>query len=261
MKHPEVTHEQLIAWLYGELPESQREAVEAYLASHPKEKAELEQMKQIRVGLQALPEPEVQTPVLVLPGDPIAQIQPMNQWWKPVLAVAASVCLLLMGASLSQLEVGQSPEGWHVRFGSPEIQAPVQIPGTSAPEIQAMMEAALSEYQDSLRSDFADQQEQWQKQFAGLERKIPKNQGITESQFEQLSKQIKEENIDLVYRLTDWSQSQQQVQVEQLITELTQYLELQRNEDLQQIGYAFQEVQRKNEQSEELLTELVQYLR
>jgi hypothetical protein len=259
--NPEITNEQLIAWLYGELPESQRPAVERYLDEHPEAQAELEQMRGLRKQLQQLPEPEQQTPVLMLPAEPVIAHASGSQWWKSLVAVAASLALLMGIASLSQLEVQYDAGSWNVRFGSPGPAEAIVQPGTSAPEIRALMQQSLSEYQDSLRQAFATQEAQWEQQFASLQRQIPRSQGITKGQFEQLSTQIREENYELVVRLTEWSQTQQRIQVEDLIVELTQYLEMQRNEDLQKIGYAFQQVQQKNEASEELLAELVQYLR
>ncbi len=59
----------MVAYLYGELNQKEKEKVEYYLWTNPDSRREYERMLSLRKLLQQLPDHEVQNPIIVRTGD------------------------------------------------------------------------------------------------------------------------------------------------------------------------------------------------
>jgi len=99
---PEVTEEQLIDYLYGDLDDDQRETVEAYLDAHPEKREELEALGQTR-GVLAQWDDEIPEREVVFVADRSRRLPPSVWRWASGVGVAAAAVLTVMFADF---EVG-----------------------------------------------------------------------------------------------------------------------------------------------------------
>lgn len=111
---PEVTEELLVDYLYGELDEDQRRAVEAYLDAHPEKREELEALSRTR-GVLAQWEDED-------PASQVVFVTDRGGWfagrsWRWVVGgVAAAAAVALM--ALVDFEVGVRGGRFHFAAGA-----------------------------------------------------------------------------------------------------------------------------------------------
>lgn len=110
---PEITEEQLIDYLYGELDDDQRKTVEAYLDAHPEKREELDALERTR-GLLAEWEDED-------PGSEIVFVTERNKvisrpMWRVAagIAIAAAAVLVVMFADF---EIGVRDGRFHFSAG------------------------------------------------------------------------------------------------------------------------------------------------
>lgn len=121
-------------YLYDEMDNKQKQIFEAFLKNYPELKKELNELAETRNILQFMPldEPD-QKLVMMAPepdlGEKINQpeyktaLLNLHPAIKTVFAVAASVLIILFGASLSGLNMGQTEDGFYLAFGENAAQA------------------------------------------------------------------------------------------------------------------------------------------
>jgi hypothetical protein len=110
---PEITEEQLIDYLYGEVDDEQRQAIEAYLDAHPDKREELESLSQAR-GILAQWEDEEPTTQVVFVTDRSRRFSRTTLRVAFGGAIAAAAALLLMFADF---EVGIRDGRFHFTAG------------------------------------------------------------------------------------------------------------------------------------------------
>jgi hypothetical protein len=141
-------------YLYDEMSDEQKTEFEKNLDEHPKLKKELEELESTRNLIQAVP---METPshklVMMAPDrDQMEQNQKstssgfLKRYPGLVTVLAAAACLLivLMGAAFTDLNMGQNDQGFYLTFGEAPNPQPVQQ-GMSEQEVREMVDQIREE--------------------------------------------------------------------------------------------------------------------
>jgi hypothetical protein len=137
------THEDLVAYLYGESDESVKAQIEIYLKEHPEARKELEELEEARVVLGQWEDEEVPQ----LPGF----IQPYenSEWlyWRKYVGIAASILLIVTVGWLTRFNISYDDQGFRAGFTATNN-------GLSIEEVDALLakerENILSELDNQL---------------------------------------------------------------------------------------------------------------
>jgi anti-sigma factor RsiW len=151
MSKPQITETDLHAWLDGELPQSRRAEVEAYVAAHPADGERLAAYRRNDLAIEQWFDPVLQEPTPArLTRHPAASRSP------PILRYAAAVAWLAIGGLAGwQLHDMQSADkrmespSWarraavaHVVY-SPEVRHPVEVAGDQEDHLVAWLSKRL----------------------------------------------------------------------------------------------------------------------
>jgi hypothetical protein len=148
--------ESLIAYLYGECDETERQHAEDHLAGCASCAREVRDLRSVRTTLRQW-EPAGEVPGFRLVQDEPAPVT-RRAWWRlPAWAQAiAAVMVLSAGAAVANLEVRYGSDGLVLRTGwqrePPARPAPIQA---SAPAADAAWKTDLSALERRLREEFA----------------------------------------------------------------------------------------------------------
>lgn len=186
-------------YLYDEMSDEQKMEFEKRLEDHPELKKELEELESTKNLIEGVP---METPShkLVMMAPDRNQKEENQKTTKPVflkrypglvtvLAAAACMLIVLMGAAFTDLNIGQNEQGFYLTFG--ELPAP-------QPE--------------------------------------PVEQGMSEEEVKNLINQIREEDSLLMASMIEEVREQQNKQLEEAITVLTDYYDQRRQQDLRLIS-------------------------
>ena len=147
----------LIAYLYDEVDAATRARVDAHLAACPRCAAEVRALGDVRLELSqwAPPDAELGFAVVRRSEHPAAQVLRPVRWWQTVPAwaqVAAAIFVLAAGASIANIQVRSSADGFVVTTG---WMSPPQ-PALSAPSERE----AIGREVEALRTELASLEQQ-----------------------------------------------------------------------------------------------------
>lgn len=220
----------LMAYLYGEASEAERQQVEQYLAENPKARAELLALKEVRRKLAALPDKEVIIPALPVTAHPR---ESDTRLFKTLLAVAASVAIILISLWLTNTHISWSDKEIRISFGN----QPDSHTGTALTheEVQAMIEQALRS--KSLNETSATLTEQQVREWirASVAPVAQPANTISDEQLKQYTSALYAENARLLREFINLSAREQQQAIEEMLIDFNAYLNQQRQNDLQNL--------------------------
>lgn len=124
MSKEEDIQNQMMDYLFDEMDPAQRKEFEKILESRPDLQTELKKLRETSELLSSAPSvvPEYKPAFLTLSKEPEKVKSLINPVMKTLLAIAASVLLILLGSSLAGMEMGQTEEGFYLTFGNPPTQ-------------------------------------------------------------------------------------------------------------------------------------------
>lgn len=107
------TKEEMIAYLYGELPQEMMDKIEDYLNTHPEAKRELASLQDTRILIGEFEDEEM--------PQPLAFFNPTKneEWiyWRKYVAIAATLLLVISFGWISGFKIDQTSDGLHLGFG------------------------------------------------------------------------------------------------------------------------------------------------
>jgi len=184
-------------YLYDEMSDEQKKQFEKELDTQPELKKELEELESTKKLIEGVP---METPShkLVMMAPEYNQKEEDQKLNKPgflkrypglvtVLAAAACMLVVLMGAAFTDLNIGQNDQGFYLAFG--------EVPSTQ-----------------------------------------PVQQGMSEQEVRDMIDQIRQENSILLASMIEQVQVQQNEQLEEAISVLTDYYDQRRQQDLRLIS-------------------------
>ncbi|MEC7753528.1 anti-sigma factor family protein [Roseivirga thermotolerans] len=217
------TREMLIDYLYDELPEEEKQAIEAYLKEHPEERAKLEEMQETSLLFSELEDEEM--------PQPMAFITPSKneEWlyWRKYVAVAATLLLVCAFAWLSNFRVEKTNDGWRMAFG------PAQY-GMSEEEVTDLIYQDRLMVLDYMNTSLRNRNDSINRKFSALQASLNDDTFLKEA--------FNREREALLNELTVFSEKVGEDYREilhQIVLNFSNNLETQRIEDLRNIQAAF----------------------
>lgn len=235
----------LMAYLYGELEDAEKERVGKYLSENPDARMELEQLRQVRTMLSHVKDKEVIAPPIFL-GDSKQPFFWRTPYFKTIISIAASLLLIMLVGRFSNMRIHYSDSELRIGFGrmaeikSVESNHPVAS-SLSPEEVQAMINNSLNQNNVAMQSSWKETQKQ-------LDVSITKNLALNSNRIDKLVREaslasqaqirqyvsgMQTENTQLVKSYFKLSADEQKQYIESLLVDFSKYLQQQRNDDLQ----------------------------
>ncbi len=235
----------LIAYLYGEMSTEERLDFEKEMESNPELKNEFLELKQVRKGLSQLEDKEVMEPFFLW-GRNVAngRVNPLKRrsliLFKPIIAVAASLVILLLVGYVTQFSISYQNDRLYIGFIKPEKTQLANV--MSAEEIRSLVRneidqnnqrimTSINESENKIETRFASLEKNQQQQFKN--RKAPST--VTEQDLQGFYKQLQQANVSLMENYLQNATVQQQEYFQTVMNQFTEYLQDQREEDLRMI--------------------------
>jgi DNA-binding transcriptional regulator YbjK len=259
--HKQPTESEWIDFLYGTMPDSRKSELEDWLDSHPQARERLEEMRETLGILPLAGDKEVIIPSIQAPADFGTGRSAQSPWWRTWYSVAASLLLLVMAAWLTGLSVVIGESGMHIGF------APTSTQGYSPEQVDKMIEAAISRVVEQ-------QATQWNQMDRAPGEKLsapsaenvstgvsPSQGGNLEQALAAYVRQMKEENRHNLQTMMQVSQEDQRRYMEQVLADFSEFLQVQRQQDLYAIQTYLTGLQQNTEQfqleTEQILAALI----
>lgn len=111
--------EQLVSYLYEDLPDVERAAFERHLRDCAACRAELHALRGVRADLISWSPPQPDFGFRVVREPKVLPMRPSwRAWWTPAAGLAAAAVLVLAAASaIARVEISSGPQGFTVRTG------------------------------------------------------------------------------------------------------------------------------------------------
>ena len=265
----------LMAYLYGELEGSEKEAMDKYLFEHPEARVELERLQQMRSMLSHVEDKEVIAPPIFV-GESKQRFIWNAPYLKTIVSIAASLLLIILVGKLSGMKIQYQESALRISFGGDQITngnaTQSTTPATSSltpEEVQSMINASLDKNNLAMQSSWKETQKQ-------LDASITKNLALNSNKIDKLVKdasaasqdQIRQfvsgmqtENLQLVKNYFKLSSDEQKQYVESLLVDFSKYLQQQRNDDLQIVQTRLNSIEKNTDvfkqETEQILSSII----
>lgn len=224
------TNEELMAYLYGELDESQRAQLEQYIKENPEARAALEEMEETRVVMGQWEDEEVP----LIPG--FMQPHENSEWlyWRKYVAIAASILLVIGFGWVTGFQANYDDNGFRLGFGES------QPTGISMEEVNQL----LAEQQQDLLSQMMEIKD-------GIDDDIESvrvsndniNTSLQDAQINSLINEQKREIVSEMNKLNDKLTEDYREIFRQLVVSFSNNMQDQRIQDLRKVELAFNDLQ------------------
>ena len=279
---PKVSKEQIIAYLYGELPDEEALEVASYLQDHPQVAAEYEAMQHLRGSLQKIRDIEVTQPVVMLGNN--ARISSFleifqNRFIQKATATAAVIIIGLLLAKFTGLNLTYRNQALTIAFHKDEANQTMVTPNpgqqlkngsiendsaqqqlmTKVNEFLMRENQVLIQRLTSLESDFNDLKEKTQHPATMAS---AAKSGVDQQDMEDLAWKISKQNLQLFSEVIKTSQVQQEEYIKSLFSEFAIYLQSQRVEDLIKIEASLKSLKQESDlkklETDQVIARLIQ---
>ncbi|GHM99106.1 hypothetical protein WSM22_05960 [Cytophagales bacterium WSM2-2] len=256
----------LIAYLYGEISDKEKEKLEIYFQQHPDELAKLRGLDEVRSIMEHAQDKEVIAPPVFVDE---TNTRPMWQssYFKISFGIAASLLFLLVAGKLLGPEISYSNGELRISFGERKVEQPV-APANSLTEekVKELISASLASNNESQKSLRDEDQRKLLQSITVMNSK--KMDALTETaslasreQVQAFVATLQEQNLKLMKDYFQLSSTEQKKYMESLLTNFSGYLQEQRKQDLQLVQSQMNYLEKNNNQfkqeTEQILTSLI----
>ncbi|WP_420575511.1 anti-sigma factor family protein [Ekhidna sp.] len=245
----------LIAYLYGELSEEEKDRVEQYLSEHNEARMELNGMKEVLGIMGHAKDREVETPVFSFnnPSKVIMDTNSNGNWWRYPLGIAASIALLMVVGYLTSFKVSSEEGHVKIAFGEQE-SVPEEI--FTKDQVKEMISLALNENNKLVNQKLAEAKSDLITQ-ANQQAPIELDQQLLNNYIQRL----RQYNAETMAGLLEESELEQRRYTDQVLQDFAIFLDLQRQDDMELIQSRIQNIsedtERFNRQTGQILTSLL----
>jgi hypothetical protein len=258
----------LMAYLYGELENPEKEAVEKYLFEHPEARLELERMGQVRTMLGEIKDKEVIAPPIFVDERKSRSLWDIP-YIKTIASIAASLLIVILAGRLVGMKFQYDTRELRISFGDSKQSGNPSIDALSADAVQAMINASLNRNNESMQASWRETQEQ-------LDASINKSLAMNSTKIDKLvreasvgsQEQIREfvsglqtENLQLVKNYFKLSGDEQKQYIESMLVDFSKYLQQQRSDDLQLVQTRLNSLEKNTDvfkqETEQILTSII----
>ena len=267
-----VNEQDWMAYLYGELEGEEKARFEQYLLEHPEAKAEFERLKTTRKLLTAVEDKEVIAPPIFV-GDSKQRFIWNAPYFKTILSIAASLLLVILVGKITGTKISYGNNEFKMSFGNQAEQqktnAGTEKNSLTADEIQKMINQSLSENNEAVTASLKESQEK-------LDKSIRKNLALNSGKVDQLVREaakasqaqinqyvssLQSENMQAVKDYFQLTSTEQKKYIENLLVDFSQYMQQQRNNDLQVVETRLNSLQQNTDifkqETEQILTSII----
>ena len=240
-----------MAYLYGELEGTEKEKFDQYILENPEARQELEKFRNLRSMLSGVKDKEVIAPPVFIErganhrGDAIQRPLWRNPYVRMVMSIAASLFIVILAGRLTGTRMIVSDREFRLSFGSaPEEDSrqSVSTPAVLSPEqVQQMINASLNNNNINFQASLKETQTQLDE---SIRKNLARNSGTvnelvreastaSQQQIREFVDGIRTENMEQVKDYFKLTSTEQKKYIENLLVDFAQYLQQQRNNDLQ----------------------------
>jgi hypothetical protein len=265
----------LMAYLYGELEGSEKEAMDKYLFEHPEARIELERLQQMRSMLGHVKDKEVIAPPIFV-GESKQRFIWNAPYLKTIVSIAASLLLIILVGKLSGMRIQYQESELRISFGGSQVAndnasptAQPALASLSTEEVQAMINSSLDKNNLAMQSSWKETQQQLDasitKNLAQNSNKIDKlvkdASAASQDQIRQFVSGMQTENLQLVKNYFKLSAGEQKQYIESLLVDFSKYLQQQRNDDLQLVQTRLNSIEKNTDvfkqETEQILSSII----
>lgn len=267
----------LMAYLYDELDEAQQAQVEAYLSEHPEMAEELKALEDTRSILSNLDDVMPDVPTFELPEEKEVIMLPSQKntiWQNPfirnMVASAAMLSFLLLVGALTQLHISFQDGNFNLSFGQKPVQIKDEMPNAnlaSNPNISKdSVQILIKQVVDQDKNFLVTQLEKLNSKVEQIEQKPISSRTQTDllskEEIDQLMGEFREDNIKTMLKLVSLAREDQQKYTDEIVGVFAEYLELRREQDLQNIGKSLNNLQinqiKSQQETDRIIVKLIE---
>jgi hypothetical protein len=239
-----------MAYLYGELEGAEKERFDKYILEHPEARQELERFQGLRNLLSSAEDKEVIAPPVFVDVDVDNKYHShQRSFWsapylKTVVGIAASLLIIMLMGKLTGTRLIVSDQSVTLAFGPQQtVSQPQQktTPALSQEQVQEMINQSLTSNNQAVKAGLEETQKQLdasiKKSLATssgkIDRLVSEASTASQQQIRQFVDGIRTENMQQVKDYFQMTSTDQKKYIENLLVDFAQYLQQQRNNDLQ----------------------------
>lgn len=239
--------ETLIAYLYGELSPEERNKVEDYLNSNPAVQREIVEMQKTMKVLGKVPDAEVTPPTFVFDRDKVVVVEgkaAQHSMLKVVMGIAASILIVILAGYFTNFRITYANQMLSIGYG--DISTPAIQPDNTK-SIDLIIQQAIARNNEDMIARLDDMDTQFNNKLAIQSKErantintlLRRTQEANDNVIQMYVSQMQQENRKVIENLFSLSNAQQQRAMNDVLTDFSQYLENQRQNDLRLIQASF----------------------
>ncbi|HYG19558.1 MAG TPA: hypothetical protein VD816_11550 [Ohtaekwangia sp.] len=260
-----------MAYLYGEMEAGERQKLEQYLMTNPEAARSLEQFKDLRAMLGNVPEQEVIAPPIFV-GESKQRYFWNAGYFKTILAVAASLLLIIVAGRLTNTQIVASGNEFRITFGESrptEVTPTMPLQTLTHQEVHDMIASSMHQNNVAMQSSWDESQ---QKLNNAIRENLASNSGkidklvreasaASQEQVRAYVSNLQTENLQMVKEYFQLTSAEQKDYIENLLVDFAKYLQQQRNDDLQIVQSRLNHIEQNTsvfkQETEQILSSII----
>ncbi len=229
----------LMEYLYGEMSNSEKKEFETQLAADSKLQKELEELKDVREELAKLEDKEVMEPFSIW-GNTRTGLMGARKHrraiiLRPIVAVAASLILLMIIGYAMDFSISLNDQGLVLGFNKPEVaEKPAAL---TEEDVRRILAQEIENNNSKIFADLNSTKEDMNTRLVGIEASVEKQNKknsnvISNEELKKFFANMEQQNSELFQQYLSQASAQQQEYFKTMLTQFNDYLQEQRSEDL-----------------------------
>lgn len=261
-----------MAYIYGELDGAEKEKFEQYLLENEEARKELQKYHGLQKMMGLIEDKEVIAPPIVL-GDNRQRFIWDAPYFKTIVSIAASLLIIILVGKLTGTQLVMNGNEVKLSFGEPKQiqQEKINLAQVTLTEeqVQKMINTSLQNNNEVLAESWKDNEKK-------LSASIRQNLAVNSSKVDALLKEaatasqdqirgfvssMQQENRQMVKDYFQLSTTEQKTYIENLLVDFADYLQQQRNNDLQLVQMRMNSLEKNTDvfkqETEQILSSII----
>jgi len=261
----------LITYLYDEMSTEERQQFEIAMENNPELKREFEELQEMRKGLAQIRDKEVMEPFFLWGKNGAASLGNLFKrrslmMFRPFIAVAASLVIVLIIGYLTNFSINYKDKSLYIGFNNENTQQEGMF---TQEEVAQLVNQEIAKNNAYIFSKLSETENSFDSRFAALEssQKMPDipsyldRDVVTRKELDVFLSNVRSNNLKVLKTYLESSSAQQQDYFQAVLTEFSDYVETQREEDLRLIRRSLinlQETQQtQKEETDQILASIL----
>lgn len=230
----------MMAYLYGELDQQEKEKMDRYFLENPDARQELNSLRDTLSIISRVEDKEVIAPPVLDLGNPTPG------WWQSAyfripMSIAASFLLILIVGKLLGTQISLGHQQLTIRFGDAPVQVQPVVSNTlTETQVQLLIDQALQNNNKTIALNLEEQQVLLNKSIqtnlrnnsAKVDALIKTASQASQDQVRTFVAGLQNENLQMMKDYLQLSSNDQKKYMEGLLVDFSKYLQEQRKQDL-----------------------------